>query len=205
MKTSNLLCIACTVLMLFGSALALAQEETIVAIRHGEKPVAGLGQLTCQGLNRALALPKILISRYGKPDLIYAPSPAEKVTDANKVKYSYVRPLATIEPTAIQMGLPVNAQIGFKDISALQREVTAKENEHAVIFIAWEHLMLNKFAQKMLKKFDKDPSAVPAWPNTDYDRIYVFKIAQVGDKRELSFAIEQENLDGSLSDRCPGQ
>ena len=40
-------------------------EETIVAIRHAEKPPASLGQLTCKGLNRALALPKVLIPRYG--------------------------------------------------------------------------------------------------------------------------------------------
>ena len=46
--------------------------ETIVLLRHGEKPPTGLGQLTCKGLNRALALPSLLIGRYGKPDFIYA-------------------------------------------------------------------------------------------------------------------------------------
>jgi hypothetical protein len=35
-------------------------EETILAIRHAEKPPTSLGQLTCKGLNRALALPKVL-------------------------------------------------------------------------------------------------------------------------------------------------
>jgi hypothetical protein len=30
--------------------------ETIVFVRHGEKPQDGFGQLNCQGLNRALAL-----------------------------------------------------------------------------------------------------------------------------------------------------
>jgi hypothetical protein len=44
-----------------------ASGETIVLIRHGEKPDSGLGQLTCKGLNRALALPALLIGRYGKP------------------------------------------------------------------------------------------------------------------------------------------
>ena len=29
--------------------------ETLICIRHGEKPATGLGQLSCQGLNRALA------------------------------------------------------------------------------------------------------------------------------------------------------
>ena len=29
-------------------------EQTIVFLRHGEKPSGGYGQLTCQGFNRAL-------------------------------------------------------------------------------------------------------------------------------------------------------
>ena len=55
--------------------------ETIVMVRHGEKPLQGLGQLTCKGLNRALALPNVLIGRYGKPDFIYAPNPSVQVSD----------------------------------------------------------------------------------------------------------------------------
>ena len=34
--------------------------QTLVFIRHGEKPDEGLGQLSCQGLNRALALPPVI-------------------------------------------------------------------------------------------------------------------------------------------------
>jgi len=72
-------------------------RETIVLVRHGEKPAAGLGQLTCKGLNRALALPALLMGRFGKPDLIYAPNPSVQVNDGNnQPTYSYVRPLATI-------------------------------------------------------------------------------------------------------------
>lgn len=41
--------------------------ETVVLIRHGEKPVSGLGQLSCQGLNRALALPGVLMAKLGRP------------------------------------------------------------------------------------------------------------------------------------------
>jgi hypothetical protein len=39
------------------SKAADSKVETIIFIRHGEKPLSGLGQITCQGLNRALALP----------------------------------------------------------------------------------------------------------------------------------------------------
>src|SRR5580704_17982046 len=63
--------------------------ETIVCIRHGEKPRGGLGQLTCRGLNRALALPKVLLAKYGKPNFVFAPNPAQK-SDADS--YYYVRP-----------------------------------------------------------------------------------------------------------------
>ena len=45
-------------------APADANIETIVAIRHGEKPPNGLGNLNCRGLNRALALPNVLLSMY---------------------------------------------------------------------------------------------------------------------------------------------
>jgi len=54
-----------------------------VLIRHGEKPPGGLGQLTCKGLNRSLALPSLLIGRYGKPDFIFAPDPAQRVDDGH--------------------------------------------------------------------------------------------------------------------------
>ncbi len=180
-------------------------QETIVAIRHAEKPLGGLGQLSCEGLNRALALPKVLIARFGRPDAIYAPNPGVEVNDGGKQMYSYVRPLITIEPTAIALGMPVNAQIGFLDIEKLQSELTAPVYNHALIFVAWEHFMLNQLARKMLQSFGDDPSAVPPWPNSDYDRIYVFTIRGNGASRKLVFREEHEGLNGSLSDSCPSK
>src|ERR1700756_4183436 len=78
--------------------------ETIVLIRHGEKPDQGLGQLNCQGLNRALALPQIIAKTFGRPGAVFAPDPSQQMQD-HGVSYDYVRPLATIEPTAIFFGL----------------------------------------------------------------------------------------------------
>ncbi|HKN29694.1 MAG TPA: hypothetical protein VJY34_18125, partial [Roseiarcus sp.] len=46
---------------------AAAAEETIVFVRHGEKPAAGLGQLDCRGLNRSLELPAVINAMFGKP------------------------------------------------------------------------------------------------------------------------------------------
>ena len=93
-------------------------------VRHGEKPPTGVGQLTCMGLNRALALAPLLIGRYGKPDFIYAPDPAVQIQEHGRgPMYSYVRPLATIEPTAIRLGMPVNTQIGYDQIAACRRRL----------------------------------------------------------------------------------
>jgi len=180
-------------------------QETIVAIRHAEKPPTSLGQLTCKGLNRALALPKVLIPRYGKPDRIYAPDPGTRIGQLGNLSYSYVRPLMTIEPIAIQLGLPVNALIGFKNVRQLRKELLVPENANSVIYLAWEHVYLNQFAKRLLTAYGKDPSVVPDWPNDEYDRIYVFRIKGEGKKRDLTFSVEQQQLTDSLSDKCPGQ
>ena len=175
-------------------------------IRHGEKPPGGLGQLTCKGLNRALALPSLLIGRYGKPDYIYAPNPSIQVNDGNsQPTYSYVRPLATIEPTAIRLGMPVNTQIGFLQIDELQKALLQPAYAHSLIFVAWEHLKLHDFAQQMLKAYGTTPTTVPDWPNSDYDTIYVFHITRSGANNtpHATLEIQQEGLT-NLSDTCPG-
>lgn len=184
---------------------SVGAQETIVAIRHGEKPHGGLGQLSCMGLNRALALPKVLIGRFGRPAAIYAPDPADEVNDWSLKGYSYVRPLVTIEPTAIELGMPVNAQIGFMKVYELERALTARKYENSLVFVAWEHAMLNKFAKRMLRRYGEDPSVVPRWPNKDYDRIYVFTIDRSQGKPQLTFKVEHEGLNGTLSDTCPGE
>ncbi len=92
-------------------AAEVAATQTIVLLRHGEKPALGLGQLNCQGLNRALAIPAVIAKQFGKPDSIFAPDPAQAISE-NGQSY-YVRPLATIEPTAIAFGLPVDTSIGY--------------------------------------------------------------------------------------------
>ena len=202
MKRATLLAGLFFLLLFINSAFG---QETIVAIRHAEKPPTSLGQLTCKGLNRALALPKVLIPRYGKPDRIYAPDPGTHVGQLGNLSYSYVRPLMTIEPIAIQLEMPVNALIGFKNVGQLRKELLAPENANSVIYLAWEHNYLNEFAKRMLKIYGKDPSAVPDWPNEEYDRIYVFRIKNDKGKKELTFSVEQQGLNGSLSDACPGQ
>jgi hypothetical protein len=179
----------------------LGGTETIVVIRHGEKPVGGLGQLSCKGLNRALALPKVLIGRFGRADAIFAPDPAVQVREHSLTTagYSYVRPLATIEPTAVALGLPVNAQIGFPDIARLQAAVTAPQYANSTIFVAWEHKYAYDFARQMLHTYRLDRAQVPFWPQDDFETVYVFRIRNGA----MAFSVEKEGLSSSLSDTCP--
>ena len=181
--------------------------ETIVLLRHGEKPSGGLGQLNCKGLNRALALPSVLIGRYGKPDFIYAPNPSMQVNDGNKQPtYSYVRPLATIEPTAIRLVMPVNTQIGFLQIDELQKTLLQPAYAHSLIFVAWEHEKLRDFAVQMLQSYGSGAAQVPEWNNDDYETIYVFHITRSGnnDTPQATLEIQKEGLSSTLSDACPG-
>lgn len=183
-----------------GSGQAGQNTETIVCIRHGEKPRDGLGQLTVRGLNRSLALPKVLLSKYGKPQYIFAPNPTEKVD--GKPGYYYVRPLATIEPTAIECGLPVNTQFGYKEIGDLENELNKTNYQNATVFIAWEHGLLDKFARNIVKDNGGDSKQVPDWNSNEYDMIFVFKRTASNGKMGFSFKIDHEGLNG-LSENYP--
>ena len=186
-----------------------ASVETIVCIRHGEKPKGGLGQLTCRGLNRALALPKLLVGKFGKPQFLFASNPSQKIDElppwlqkADDDKYFYLRPLASIEPTAIECGLPVNIEFGFLDITNLEAELMKPQYQNATIYMSWEHILLDDFGKNMVKDNGGDPAQVPAWSNDDYDMIFVIKITTENGKKNFSFTVDHEGLT-NLSDDCP--
>jgi hypothetical protein len=176
--------------------------ETIISFRHGEKPAGGLGQLTCRGLNRALALPAVLLAKYGAPQYLFAPNPTQKVDGKDHDEYFYVRPLATIEPTAIRCGLPVNTQFGYLEIKGLETELQKPEYRTATIFVCWEHGLVDEFVKDLVKTHGGDAAQVPLWPHEDFDSIFVVKITRSERWESVHFTIDHEKLDG-LSDTCP--
>lgn len=173
--------------------------ETIVCLRHGEKPKGGLGQLTCRGLNRALALPDVLLGKYGTPQFVFAPNPTQKVDPGG---YYYVRPLVTIEPTAIRLGMPINTEFGYREIHGLENELDKPQYRSATVFVAWEHILLDQFVQNLVKDHGGNPTQVPPWPGNDYDTIFLVKITHSGKDTSVTFTIDHENLN-NLSDNCP--
>jgi hypothetical protein len=184
-------------------ASASTTTETLVILRHGEKPPNGLGQLNCRGLNRALALPAVLAAKFGRPDYLFAPDPAEKVIDGLFSEYSYVRPLASIEPTAIQLGMEVNAQIGYSHIGQLQSELTSQKYANSLIYVAWEHYYEERFAKNVVKAFGGDPAQVPSWSHSEYDMIYVIRLTRSGGRNSVVFTVDHEGLNDKLSEACP--
>ncbi|HEX6567006.1 MAG TPA: hypothetical protein VF020_22135 [Chthoniobacterales bacterium] len=174
--------------------------ETIVFIRHAEKPVAGLGQINCRGLNRALALPAVLTSKFGKPDQIYAPDPAGKVHDPAGT-FDYLRPLATIEPTAIQLGMPVSCDYHYDQIKELETELLSPQRLGQLILVVWEHHFLNQMVKDLVQLKGGNPKQVPDWPGSEYDRIDILRIP--AENGAITFAQDHENLN-HLSDDCPG-
>lgn len=174
--------------------------ETIVFLRHGEKPIGGYGQITCQGLQRALALPSVLIGAYGTPEYIFASNPTTKVPDAAGSFY-YVRPLATIEPTAIRLGLPVNTRYGYTDIAGLQAELVSGTYASATVFVAWEHLELVKIVQNIMNAYGSGVT-VPAWPSGDFDSLYVVQLTNTSGVATAQFEHDSEGLN-NLPTTCP--
>jgi len=181
-----------SVAVLLGSIVRA--DTTVVILRHGEKPSAGLGQLTCRGLNRSLALAPVLLGRYGMPTAIYAVNPSSEKFD-NGVAYAYVRPLATIEPLAIHASLPVNIQWGMTEIEPLAAQLLSKSDGTYVV--AWEHHWGEALAKKMLSSAGGKSGDVPNWNDADFDSLFVIRMTHDDQGKSIAnFSHEQQDLNG---------
>ena len=170
--------------------------EKIIIVRHGEKPKADLGQLSCKGLNRSLKLPDYFHKNFSKPIAIFAPNPAVK-----NQGYNYVRPLATIEPTAIGLSMPVNTEVGYNEVDQLVSTLLADNDHTGTVIVAWEHKNIVKVAHKLLDKFD-NISPVPDWKENEYNMVFEFTINWNERPTKITFNVQSENIK-HLSDKCP--
>jgi hypothetical protein len=175
-------------------------EQTIVFFRHGEKPASGLGQITCQGLNRALALPDVLLSRYGAPDFAYAPNPTVKISDPGG-SYFYVRPLATLEPTAIRAGLSVNTNYGYNNVAGIKAILIRSSKANTTIFVAWEHAYLVRIVQSIMDSYGGG-ARVPSWRSGDYDTLYVVRVNYSSSGITARLDLDSQGLNGQPT-TCP--
>ncbi len=178
--------------------------QTLVFLRHGEKPVGGLGQLNCQGLNRAMNLATVLPEKFGKADFVFAANPTRNVEEGElDNSYSYIRPLMTISPSAIKLGLPVNIEFSANDTSDLADELVGEKYRNATIYTAWSHGYLPELINKVASEASGEKHVITDdWSGSDYDTLYVLTLTWHNGKASLLSRNYKQGLnDGAES--CP--
>ena len=178
--------------------------QTLVFLRHAEKPEGGLGQLNCQGLNRAIDLSTLLPEKFGKADYVFAANPTRNVEEGElDNSYSYIRPLMTISPAAIKLGLPVNIEFSANDTSDLARELTADKYHNSTIYTAWSHGYLPELINKVAgNAVGGKQSITDDWSGDDFDSLYVLTLSWHNGKASLQSHSYKQGLDHG-KETCP--
>jgi len=161
--------------------------QTLVFVRHAEKPSEGLGQLNCQGLNRALDLAIMLPERFGKADYVFAANPLRYVKEGRQdQRYSYIRPLMTIGPSAIRLGLSVNIDFGANDTDELADELLRKKYHNATVYTAWSRGYLPELINAVAgKALGEEGMIAEDWRRDDFDTLYVLTLTWRDGKASL--------------------
>ncbi|MDF0731854.1 histidine phosphatase family protein [Pseudomonas entomophila] len=178
--------------------------QTLVFLRHAEKPGEGLGQLNCQGLNRAIDLATLLPERFGKADYVFAANPTRYVEEGSQdLRYSYIRPLMTITPSAIRLGLPVNIDFGANDYDDLADELLQAKYRNATIYTAWSHGYLPDLINAVAgKALGEERVITTDWNGDDFDTLYVITLTWRDGKASLLSRNVRQGLDGGAVS-CP--
>jgi hypothetical protein len=159
---------------------AVAVPTQIVILRHGNKDTQNRADtnLDQAGLARAMALPNILLKRYGQPVTIFAPQPIPPNGDN-------IRSLQTITPTAIQAGVNINTQYTVGQEADLARFLLTDQSCNGkTVFVTWEHHHIPDLASAL---GIKNPQK---WQGKDFDSIW--RITFAGQQPQI--AIESEGL-----------
>ena len=178
--------------------------QTLVFLRHAEKPAGGLGQLNCQGLNRAIDLATLLPEKFGKANYVFAANPTRNVEEGElNNSYSYIRPLMTISPSAIKLGLPVNINFSANDTSDLADELLQNKYHNSVIYTAWSHGYLPELINKVAgEAVGKKQKITEDWESSDYDSLFVLTLTWQNGKASLQSHSYKQGLDNGPQ-TCP--
>jgi hypothetical protein len=156
--------------------------QTVVIIRHGEKPEKGKN-LNCQGLNRSLKLPAVLYSKFGIPGNIYVPS-----LD-NNISTGHARMFETVIPLAAKYNLKINSKYAEMDTDALAREIKGKKG---FVLVVWRHSIIPSIVRALgVQGFGMH------WGDNDYDSIWIINFP----KGIAKITFDKEGLTPSTS--CP--
>jgi len=95
----------------------------------------------------------------------------------------------------------VNAAYGWRDIASLERLLITPAKADSTIFVAWEHLELQKLVRSIMNKYGHHVT-VPAWPTGDYDTLFVLDVTYSGRSISARFHRQTEGLN-NLPGSCP--
>jgi len=129
-----------------------------VIIRHGEKPADG-DNLTCKGLNRALALPKVLNAKFGVASSVIVPA----INAGNRTKSG--RMFQTVTPYAVKYNLDINSSYEENDYKRIAKDVRKRSG---VVIMVWEHNAIPGLARAL----GVDGGFLD-WGGDDFDSIWV--------------------------------
>ena len=164
----------------------------IVIIRHGEKPAEG-DNLSCTGLNRALALPAVLNELMpSPPNLTFVP-----VIGTDDKNTTRVRMLQTVMPYAVQHNLTINSDFMVANTKAFARQL---RRLRGTVLVVWEHNNIVEIAQ------DLGLENVSGWPDADFDSVWTISFSGGGAKGKAKrpvLAKSRQHIHPSPV--CPGQ
>ena len=202
------LLVVCGLVLSLESSVSRAQPadgtQTLVFLRHAEKPAGGLGQLNCQGLNRAIDLATLLPEKFGKADYVFAANPTRNVEEGElDNSYSYIRPLMTISPSAIKLGLPVNINYSANDTSDLADELLHDKYHNATVYTAWSHGYLPELINKVAEEAVGEKQTITDdWASSDFDSLFVLTLTWHNGKASLTSRSYKQGLDNG-KEACP--
>ncbi|MEO6977125.1 MAG: histidine phosphatase family protein [Mucilaginibacter sp.] len=154
-----------TLAIIFAAGIYSANAQTgnvkIILVRHGEKEATG-DNLNCQGLNRAMELPKVLVSKFGTPSRVFVPSVNSKKSTG------HARMFQTASPLAIKYGLKINSQFDVEDYPGL---AAGLESQTGTVVVVWEH----KAMDNILKALGVKTHGMK-WGEDDFDSIWIVTI-----------------------------
>ncbi len=161
-------------------------DNTVLIVRHAEKPESGTG-LTARGEARARLYAKYFDPFHEdgttvKVDSLYAGADSEKS----------MRPRLTLEPLSKATGMPLHTKVGTKDPEALVQELkTEPHGKHPLI--AWRHGEI----PDLLSAFGVAPETLlpnRKWPDEVFDWVIVLTTGADGHVASAKLVHEHLNV-----------
>jgi hypothetical protein len=167
-------------------------NENIYIIRHAEahpKDYWSDNNYVGAGQWRALDLPHALLGKIS-PQVVYSIDPGQfgqgTVSASGDSYFSTLAPALTAEPYAIANSLPYNlvTSVLMSDQNAPQQTselfFTGQTFSNQKVLLAWAYQFIQPTINALLATYHGDGRQAPAWPDTDYDSIWVVKLDSHG-------------------------